>query len=609
MIYHEQVHSFHIPVMGIAFTIDTPIKVARYGISSAISIMEDNLLEKMREKLSLAMGISFVPILVNEEHYRSRRITSYLNLIHDIVEQQLSTLKHEAFEPHTDITKYFELLNQNHPLYQLYVKMSQTTNAKERTVLQNSLRNKIQAGSIDVNIMTKLDNVHFHKNGEIIKDGSDAVVALKGYANSKLVNSSVILSAGMNPRLFNYISDCTDFYPNDAGDFTKRVVLKVSNYRSALIQGMMLAKKGVWVSEYRVESGLNCGGHAFGSDGNLIGPILDEFKEKKESLKQTLISVLLKSDKSNLYENLAASPTFQITYQGGIGNYEEDQLLLKKYQLDRTGWGSPFLLVPEVTTVDSETLSLLTSAKEKNVVLSHNSPLGVRFHYLKGTSAEKEKLRRILLGKPGSPCYEKHLVSDTEFTKTPICTASRSYQKKKIEQLDTLQLADSEYQQRYNRIVSKECLCVGLSNAAIKSNDIVPFKNMEGVNICPGPNIAHFSMVMSLSQMVDHIYGRKNFADHDRPSFMHKEISLQIDFLKEMLEEKLETLSQKRMDYIKSFQNNVLEGIDYYRTLKAELPQLNNLTSKIMDGLDEAETKIKEMVSSFFLNIKGHPIT
>jgi len=32
-----QPHSFHIPVMGTGFTIDTPLKVARYGISSVIS--------------------------------------------------------------------------------------------------------------------------------------------------------------------------------------------------------------------------------------------------------------------------------------------------------------------------------------------------------------------------------------------------------------------------------------------------------------------------------------------------------------------------------------------------------------------------------------------
>ena len=41
-------HTFHIPVMGIAFTIDSPIKVARFGISSVISIIEDRLIEMMR---------------------------------------------------------------------------------------------------------------------------------------------------------------------------------------------------------------------------------------------------------------------------------------------------------------------------------------------------------------------------------------------------------------------------------------------------------------------------------------------------------------------------------------------------------------------------------
>ena len=44
-------HSFHIPVMGIGYTIDTPLKVAQYGIDSVISIGDDFLLEKIREYL------------------------------------------------------------------------------------------------------------------------------------------------------------------------------------------------------------------------------------------------------------------------------------------------------------------------------------------------------------------------------------------------------------------------------------------------------------------------------------------------------------------------------------------------------------------------------
>ena len=45
---YSPVHTFHIPVMGTAFTIDTPIKVARFGISSVMSIGDDELCETMR---------------------------------------------------------------------------------------------------------------------------------------------------------------------------------------------------------------------------------------------------------------------------------------------------------------------------------------------------------------------------------------------------------------------------------------------------------------------------------------------------------------------------------------------------------------------------------
>ena len=112
----------------------------------------------------------------------------------------------------------------------------------------------------------------------------------------------------------------------------------------------------------------------------------------------------------------------KLTVQGGIGTYQEARFLHQQYGIESTGWGSPFLLCPEATTVDENTLGLLRTAGEKDIVLSRNSPLGIRFHYLKGSSAEKEKLARIERGRPGSPCTEKHLASNTEFTKEPICS-------------------------------------------------------------------------------------------------------------------------------------------------------------------------------------------
>src|SRR5690606_10028922 len=112
---------------------------------------------------------------------------------------------------------------------------------------------------------------------------------------------------------------------------------------------------------------------------------------------------------------------------------------------------------------------------------------------------------------------EKHLVSDTEFTKAPICTASRTYQKRKIEQLQQMDLAAAEYERRYEEVVNKECLCVGLSNAAIVQYDLTPIKNLTAVTICPGPNIAYFDEVVTLKQMTDHIYGRGALQQQRRP--------------------------------------------------------------------------------------------
>ena len=42
-------HSFHIQVMGTGFTIDTPLRLAKYGISSVIPIEDDVLVEQVRK--------------------------------------------------------------------------------------------------------------------------------------------------------------------------------------------------------------------------------------------------------------------------------------------------------------------------------------------------------------------------------------------------------------------------------------------------------------------------------------------------------------------------------------------------------------------------------
>jgi hypothetical protein len=126
----------------------------------------------------------------------------------------------------------------------------------------------------------------------------------------------------MNPRLYSYIEEFEDFYPDSNGNIKKKIILKVSEYRSAIIQGNFLAKKGIWVSEYRIESGLNCGGHAFATDGLLMGPILEEFKQKKSEIQNSAFPLM----KAALEQKRRPVPQdmldIKISVQGGVGTSE-----------------------------------------------------------------------------------------------------------------------------------------------------------------------------------------------------------------------------------------------------------------------------------------------
>lgn len=593
-------HTFHIPVMGLAFTVDTPVKVARYGISSVISIIEDKLIELMRRHYYGQTNKPYKVISDKEKDYRARRITDYLNLVNDIVRSQVENLRSSTFEAGSDITKYFEMLPATTALRQLYTRMLECTDAKEKALLQQTLRNHVTPGSIDVNIMTKVDKNNYNKDGTASPDSSDAVAALRGYIGSDLRDSSVIFSAGLNPRLFNYMERTDAFNARGFGLFDKKVIIKVSDYRSALIQGKYLAKKGIWVSEFRIESGLNCGGHAFPTDGSLLGPILGEFKTRKDELSGALFALyqpVAKEKDGLLFDD---PHPIKISVQGGIGTFEESEFLKKYYGVYSTGWGTPFLLCPEATTVDATTLALLAKAKEDDVILSRNSPLGVRFNYLKGTTSETEKLDRIKKGRPGSPCTEKHLVSNTEFTKEPICTASRTYQKQKIEQLQLLELPPTEYQKQYDEAVGKECLCIGLMNSAVHKYKLPLVKKLTAVTICPGPNIVYFDKVVSLREMVDHIYGRINIlASNDRPHMFIKELNLNIDYIMEQFQD-LTANSDKMITDIRSFANQLLNGIQYYRDLSAEIAKRNKGTFVLQ--LNSCEERLKDLISRLHQN-------
>ena len=560
-------HNFHIPVMGVAYTIDTPLKVAPFGIDSVISLVDNVLMEKLRAKFSEKFNLPYQEISQKAEDYMSKRITAYLDLINRLTTEKFESLKNNFEDKKTEIIDYFELLPDTSDLKQSFKEVI-TKNVKD---IKEWLRQNLVMGSIDVNIMTKVDKTNYDKNGKALpQEYNDAHAALRGYANSSL-ESSLVLSAGMSPRLYGYIENFEDFYPDKNGFIKKKIVLKVSDYRSALIQGKFLAKKGLWVSEYRIESGLNCGGHAFATEGYLMGPILEEFKKNRAQLIEDVHGILVKALEQKAKPVPQKPLPMRVTAQGGVGTHEEHQFLLDYYQVDSVGWGSPFLLVPEVTTVDKETMEELSKAEEKDLYLSNISPLGVPFNSLRTASATIKKVEKAKKGRAGSSCPKAYLVSNTEYTDKPICTASRQYQFLKLKELKEKKLPKQEYEKEFNHITAPECLCVGLSEPAIITHEIDYKIKDNGVTVCPGPNMAYFDKIVSLKDMVAHIYGKVNLLRKSyRPHMFVKELNLYINYLKNEIEELKTPIDKKKAKYFKKFTENMNAGIAYYQTLFSE---------------------------------------
>ncbi|WP_142784881.1 hypothetical protein [Changchengzhania lutea] len=565
----QKTHSFHIPVMGIGFTIDTPLKVAQYGMDSVISLVDDILLEKLRKMYSEKFEVPYQEITDKIDDFRAKRITSYLNLISDLADKKFEALKNVTAEKSDELKAYVNMLPDSSTLKSEFKKLTETGfNFSE---IKSWASKNLKMGSIDVNIMTKVDKDNYIKKEQLPVEYNDAHAALRGFANSKL-NSSVVLSAGMNPRLYAYMGKFDDFYPDKNGAINKRIILKVSDYRSAMIQGKFLAKKGLWVSEYRIESGLNCGGHAFATDGYLLGPVLAEFKEKREELR-TSIQELLIQELSNQGRVVPEQGlNIEITAQGGVGTEEEHEFLINHYNLDSIGWGTPFLLVPEATTVDEKTLDKLVLAKEDDLYLSDISPLGIPFNNLKDNTKDAEKELRINKGRPGSSCPKKFVALNKEFKETGICTASREYQHLKIKELDAQEMPLEVYQTKFNKIIEKSCTCVGLGTSALLAYGLDTKTEGTGVSICPGPNMAYYSQVMSLNNITDHIYGRDNvITRNDRPNLFIKELHIYIDYLKNKLEESKISMSKKEEKYLRTFTKNMNEGVAYYHHLFSNL--------------------------------------
>ena len=570
-------HTFHIPVMGTAFTAETPLRVSKYGIDSVIALADDVLLERLRKIYSNENDITYSEIKNNTKDYRSNRITAYLDMVNDLVSEKFDEFITSTSSRFEEVKKYFEMLPDGSSIKDDFHDIISKSFTFED--LSDWLKENLSFGSIDVNIMTKVDKTNYFKKEELPSEYNDAHAALRGFAKSNL-ESSVIFSAGMNPRLYGYITQFEDFFPDENGYIKKKIVLKVSDFRSAVIQGKFLAKKGLWISEYRIESGLNCGGHAFATDGYLMGPILAEFKDRRQELIDETFEVC-KGALETEGRIVPKSLPIKVTAQGGVATSEEHNFLIDEYNLDSVGWGTPFLLVPEATTVDAATRKQLQKAKEEDLYLSSVSPLGVPFNNLRDSSKDVEKEQKIADGKPGSPCPRKFLALSNEYGTEGVCTASRLYQKNKIEE-----------QGISVDITEKSCLCMGLAATAV-INYGIETRESKGVSICPGPNMAYFNQELSLKDMSYHIYHDDNgIVREDRPNMFINELNMYLTYLSKKIEEHKVDWGRRSDRYLNTFSENMNNGISYYNKM------FNSIGSTFSGVKDTANKSLKEAMES-----------
>ena len=110
---------------------------------------------------------------------------------------------------------------------------------------------------------------------------------------------------------------------------------------------------------------------------------------------------------------------------------------------------------------------------------------------------------------------------------------------------------------------------------------------LTAVAVCPGPNLAYFSGIYTLRQMVDHIYGRGNLLNNvSRSNMFINEFRLYVDYLRNKSNAVPENIFGNQAKALQLFHANLLQGINYYEKL---MPQMDLLTEYEIETKSELQ--------------------
>jgi hypothetical protein len=303
----------------------------------------------------------------------------------------------------------------------------------------------------------------------------------------------------------------------------------------------------------------------------LLGPILEEFKQKRQELAKSLWAICAEVWKAKAVRVPDAPLPVRVTVQGGIGTASEHEMLIRQYGVDGTGWATPFLLAPDVTAVDDDLLERLLNCQPGDVYLSDSSPIGIPFWNLRTSPSEEARRKRAADGYPGSPCPKGFLRFHSTPSGTPICVASHDYQHQRLAALKEQSPAIIE--PTIDQVTQKSCICHELGGSALRKYGL---NSPVTPAICPGPNLIYFRRRTNLDEMVNHIYGRHSLIDEDaRPHMFIQELGVNIDYLKHWLAPVANNGDQGARKAFDEFAQTLLAGIQYYRERVGELADRN----------------------------------